>query len=245
MMKDKKKLLIIIPAYNEEKNIIKTYQRIKKLKIKNYLIDYIIINDGSTDNTKRLLEKDNLNYINLVNNLGIGGCMQTGYKYAYQNDFDFAVQFDGDGQHDEQYIKKLLKTMKINNVDFVIGSRFIDNLSEFKSDVFRRKGIKFLSLLIKIFTKKRIMDVTSGFRIANKEIISLFASQYPDDYPEPETIVFLIKKGYKIMEIPVKMQEREFGVSSITNLKSIYYMIKVSLAIIITSLSVREDGNNL
>ncbi len=244
-MKKPKKLLIIIPAYNEEKNILNTYNKIKKLKIKNYNINYVIINDGSKDRTIDIINQNQLNCINLVCNLGIGGGMQAGYKYAYYNDYDYAVQFDGDGQHDEKYIVKILEEIDNNKVDFCIGSRFVGNLSDFKSTKLRRKGIDFLSFLIKICTGKTIKDVTSGFRIANKDVIEMFARNYPDDYPEPETIVFLLNRGYKIGEIPVQMNEREFGISSINKFKSLYYMIKVSLAIIINSISIKKSGDKL
>lgn len=237
-----KKVLVIIPAYNEEKNIINTVKKIEKLKIKNYIIDYVVINDGSIDKTKQILIENKINYIDLACNLGIGGGMQTGYKYAFYNNYDIAIQFDGDGQHNESYIKNLLET--IDNNDLVLGSRFVRELSKFKSTLLRRSGINFLSFLIKLCTGQTVKDVTSGFRAVNKKTIALFATNYPDDYPEPETLVILIKKGYKVKEIAVEMNEREHGVSSISSLKSIYYMFKVSIAIITTSLNIRKVGNN-
>lgn len=236
-----KKVLIIIPAYNEQDNILKTCDRITKLKVNNYDIDYIVVNDGSTDMTKSICEENQLNYVNLVYNLGIGGAVQTGYKYAYYNDYDIAVQFDGDGQHNENYIIDLIQDMEQKNTDLVIGSRFIGNLSKFKSTKWRRVGIKFLSFLIKGCVGKTVKDPTSGFRAANKRTIKLFAGDYPIDYPEPETIITLIKKKYKISEISVKMSERIGGESSIKKFKIIYYMFKVSLAIIIASISVKGD----
>lgn len=227
---------MIIPAYNEELNIEKTVNKINKYnkKSKNQ-VDYVVINDGSTDRTQEVCRKNNFNVINLVQNLGIGGAVQTGYKYAYENNYDVAIQFDGDGQHDENYIDALVEEIQNSN-DFVIGSRFVSELSEFKSTGTRRLGIKILSFLIKLCTGKKIYDPTSGFRAANKKIIELFAKNYPTEYPEPETSVSLIRKGYKISEIPVKMHEREFGSSSIRPLKSIYYMFTVSIAIIVTSI---------
>lgn len=236
------RVLMIIPAYNEELNIENTINKIKKYNKKNKnSIDYIIINDGSTDNTLEICKKNNYNVINLIHNLGIGGAVQTGYKYAYENDYDIAIQFDGDGQHDENYIDKLVKEIELGN-DFVIGSRFISNLSKFKSSSTRRLGIKVLSILIKICTKKKIYDPTSGFRAANKDIIKIFSDNYPTEYPEPETTVDLIRRGYKIKEIPVEMHKREYGTSSIRPLKSIYYMFTVSISIIITSI-IRGDIN--
>lgn len=230
------KVLIIIPAYNEELNIENTVNKlIKYSKKSSNTIDYVIINDGSTDNTLKVCRKNNYNVIPLINNLGIGGAVQTGYKYAKINNYDVAIQFDGDGQHDEHYIDNLVEEIGKGN-DFVIGSRFVGNLSKFKSSSTRRLGIRILSFLIKLCTGVKIYDPTSGFRAANKEVINLFAENYPLEYPEPESSVSLIRKGYKIKEIPVEMNEREFGTSSIKPLKSVYYMFSVSIAIITTSI---------
>lgn len=231
------KILMIIPAYNEELNIVNTVKKIKSHNSKSvYKVDYLVINDGSTDNTKEICEKNNFNVINLVRNLGIGGAVQTGYKYALENDYDVAIQFDGDGQHDENYIDVLVQEIA-NGENFVIGSRFVKNLSKFKSSSTRRFGIKILSILIKMCTGQKIYDPTSGFRAADKKVIKLFASHYPSEYPEPESTAELIKKGYKVKEVPVEMHEREFGSSSIKPLKSIYYMFSVCLSIVIVSFS--------
>lgn len=231
------KTLLIIPAYNEEKNIENTIKKI--LDLHNPDIDYIIINDGSTDNTLEILENNHFNYLNLPANLGIGGAVQTGYKYALYNNYDIAIQFDGDGQHNIEYISQLIQQIEAGN-DLVIGSRFLDNLTGFKSTKTRRVGIKLLSNLIKLCTGKKITDPTSGFRACNKKIIELFSMNYPYDYPEPDTIVKVIKKGFNVKEIPVIMNEQEQGKSSINMLKSVYYMIKVSLSIIISSFSNKE-----
>ena len=235
------KTLIIIPAYNEELNIEKTVGKIEKYQKKTiYNVDYIIINDGSTDNTLNICKKNNYNVISLINNLGIGGAVQTGYKYAYEHNYDVAIQFDGDGQHDENYIDNLLKEIEKGN-DFVIGSRFIGEESKFKSSKIRRLGIRILSFAIKICIGKKIYDPTSGFRAANKDVIKLFANHYPVEYPEPESTVELIRRKYKITEISVKMHEREFGTSSIKPIKSAYYMFSVLIAIFITSIKIRGD----
>lgn len=238
------KVLIIIPAYNEAKSIVNTVNMLKNAKSTDYTLDYIVVNDGSKDNTRDVCLENNINFIDLPINLGIGGAVQTGYKYALYNDYDIAIQFDGDGQHDANYISELVSEIEKGN-DIVIGSRFIKNLSEFKSTAVRRVGINFLSSLIKICTKKKVYDPTSGFRAANRTIIREFAKDYPIDYPEPDTIVTIIKKGYKVSEIPVKMNERKEGKSSLNAniFKPIYYMIKVSLAIIIASLSTKKVGD--
>ena len=236
------KCLVIVPAYNEEKNILKTVNSVKSTKVKGVTIDYIVINDGSKDFTKQVLTDNKLKFIDLPFNLGIGGAVQTGYKYAYYNNYDFAIQFDGDGQHDASYIEALINELKCGN-NIVIGSRFVQELSSFRSTKMRRVGINLLSWLIKLVTGKKIYDPTSGFRATDKKIIELFAKNYPTDYPEPDTIVTVIKKGYKVSEIPVQMNKREHGKSSINFMKSIYYMIKVCLSIIISAVSTKK-GND-
>lgn len=236
------KVLMIIPAYNEELNIENTVNKIVNYNKKSkHNIDYIVINDGSTDDTEKICKKNNYNVINLINNLGIGGAVQTGYKYAFINNYDVAIQFDGDSQHDENYIDNLVNEIE-NGVNFVIGSRFVENLSKFKSSSARRLGIKILSFLIKLCTRKKIYDPTSGFRAADKKVIQYFSKYYPSEYPEPESTVDLIRKKYKIKEIPVEMHERKYGTSSIKPFKSIYYMFSVCFSIIITSIC--KGGNN-
>jgi glycosyltransferase involved in cell wall biosynthesis len=220
--------LVIIPAFNEEKNLLAVVN-----KIKNQLsdFDYIVINDGSSDNTMELCKRNNINVINLPVNLGIGGAVQTGYKYAKNNDYDVCIQIDGDGQHNSDEVRKLLDVLTSTNAHMVIGSRFIKKVG-FQSTFLRRLGILYFSKLIKLTTHKTVTDPTSGFRICNKEVIDLFSKTYPSDYPEPETCVMLFKKGFKVVETDTLMNERMGGVSSINSLKSIYYMIKVSLAIL-------------
>lgn len=232
-MVEKMKTLIIIPAYNEEASIETVIQQLY-LDCKD--VDYIVINDCSKDNTLKVLKNCNASYVNLPLNLGIGGGVQTGYKYAMQNGYDIAVQIDGDGQHDTSYLKKLIEPIENGEADIVIGSRFIDKQG-FQSSGMRRAGIRFLSSLIRVCCGKRVHDVTSGFRAVNRRYIELYAQEYPVDYPEPEAIVKAALTGARIFEIPVIMKERENGSSSISSWKSIYYMIKVSLAIILCRLS--------
>ena len=229
-----KKVLIIIPAFNEEENILNTYNSIINYNKKNKTkYDVIIINDCSTDNTKRILEKKSIPHVNLIHNLGIGGAVQTGYKYAYENNYDIAVQFDGDGQHDVNYVSDIITPILNGDSDFVIGSRFIDkDIDGFKSSTTRRIGIKIISFFIKFATGKKVFDTTSGFRAVNKEIIYDFSLSYPNEYPEPLTTAELLKKNYEFKEVPVKMKEREGGVSSIRAWKSIYYMMNVCLALL-------------
>ena len=232
----KHKILLIIPAYNEEDNILSTCNTIIEYNKKNKTkYDYIVINDGSKDNTENILISNNIKHINLIHNLGIGGAVQTGYKYAYENSYDIAIQFDGDGQHDVNYVKDIIMPIIDNKADFVIGSRFIKkDKNNFNSTFTRRIGINLISFFIRLTTKSKIYDTTSGFRAANKSIIKLFAHDYPLEYPEPITTVHLLQMKYRIKEIPVKMKIRLGGKSSINSWKNLYYMINVILSILTT-----------
>ncbi|SEU15391.1 glycosyltransferase family 2 protein [Paenibacillus sp. NFR01] len=223
------RILGIIPCFNEEENIEPLIRELAKYSD---LLDFVIINDHSTDRTSAICEKNHVNVINLPCNLGIGGAVQTGYIYAKQNNYDIAIQIDGDGQHDPAYIKHLVEPILKQQADFVIGSRFIHK-EGFQSSVTRRVGIVYFSVLLKLLAKRKVSDPTSGFRACNKRVIDFFAANYPTDYPEPESIMALSRNGYQIEEIPVQMRERSGGTSSIKSLKSVYYMIKVTLAIVI------------
>ena len=223
------KNLIIIPAFNEQECIKDTVEMIRREAPD---FDYVVINDHSTDNTLNILKQNQINYINLPANLGIGGAVQTGYLYAYENGYDTAVQVDADGQHDPKYLSMMLDTMKKENADMIIGSRFIENKG-FQSTFARRIGITDFTKLIHMLTGTTITDPTSGLRMGNRKVIELFAKDYPRDYPEPESIVALLKRGMKIKEVPVMMRERQGGVSSINLKKSVYYMVKVTMAILI------------
>ena len=224
------RILAIVPAFNEEDSIEST---IYDLRHNAPFVDILVINDGSSDSTEKRLEDLSVAHINLVKNLGIGGAVQTGYIYALQNNYDIAVQFDGDGQHDASYIRDLIQPIINGDADAVIGSRFIEEKDGFKSSFMRRTGINILSTVLKLASGNRIIDVTSGFRAVNKKAVELFANYYPDDYPEPEALAFLSRKGFRIAEVPVSMNERTGGSSSIKRLDSVYYMIKVTMAILI------------
>ena len=220
--------LVIIPAYNEEGAILDTIRNLKK---NNEGVDYIIIDDCSKDNTLKICKENNLNVIHLPVNLGIGGAVQTGYKYAYENNYDIAIQMDADGQHDAKYISALIQKVE-EGYDLVIGSRFIEKQG-FQSTFVRRMGINLYSFIIKLFTKKVIKDTTSGYRAVNSKIIKMFARSYPVDYPEPETNAYIAKNNFKIVELPMEMKTRDTGSSSITPIKSIYYAAKVGLAVML------------
>ena len=227
------KVLLIIPAYNEEESLRSLIEEIKAVCPE---VDYLVVNDCSSDDTERLLEELGANYITLPCNMGIGGAVQSGYRYAAQNGYDIAIQIDGDGQHDVRFVKDMVKLIEDKQADVVIGSRFIDK-EGFQSSQARRIGIRILSMLIRLMCGAKVKDVTSGFRAVNRRFIELFAENYPDDYPEPEVLVTAKLYGAVINEVPVVMRERTSGKSSINLKRSIYYMIKVSLAIIICRIS--------
>lgn len=229
------KKLIIIPAYNESESIQKTVEDIKRYAQE---FDYVIINDCSTDSTREICEEGGYNIVNLPVNLGIGGAVQTGYKYGVKYGYDIAVQVDGDGQHDPRFLSEMSEHLLDTGVDMVIGSRFIEK-EGFQSSGARRVGIKYFTFLIRMLTGKTVTDPTSGLRMVNKDVMEMFARDYPKDYPEPESVVAVLRRGKKVKEIPVVMRERNGGVSSISLKKSVYYMIKVSLAILIEKMRPR------
>ena len=226
------KSIVIIPAYNEEKSIEKTVADIRENAPE---FDYVIVNDCSRDNTLKVCTEKGMHVLNLPINLGIGGAVQTGYLYAYKNGYDFAVQFDGDGQHDAKFLHEMRDYMVEHKLNMLIGSRFIEK-EGFQSSGIRRFGIRYFSALIKLLTKTKITDPTSGMRMVNREVIGIYADSYPKDYPEPESVVAILNMGKTVGEYPVVMRERTEGVSSISPLRSVYYMVKVTLAILVEML---------
>ena len=224
------KILVIIPAYNEELNIPYVIDDLRKNAP---FADILAVNDCSFDKTDEVLTSLGVNHLNLCVNLGIGGAVQAGFKYAVQNDYDICIQFDGDGQHDARYIKDLIVPIETENADMVIGSRFIDK-EGFQSSAMRRVGINFLSSLCRSFGKVDVKDVTSGFRAFSRRMFTFFAERYAQDYPEPEAVMVAGVYKANIKEVPVEMRARQNGESSISSFGSAYYMIKVSLALIFT-----------
>lgn len=224
------RVLIVIPAYNEEASIVNV---VNSIKAAGY--DYVVINDGSKDSTLEKCINNNINVLDLPRNLGIGGAVQAGHKYALYHGYDIDIQVDGDGQHDISYIPNLIEKIE-DGADLVVGSRFLSRTSGFQSTFLRRIGIKWLSGLIRILYKQTITDPTSGFRACGRKALELFSTTYPIDYPEPESIAEAFNNGLIITETSVNMNERSGGTSSIKALSGIYYMIKVSLAIIICSI---------
>ena len=227
----KSNVLIIIPAYNEEQSIIQTVTLLKQTT----QYDYIVINDGSTDTTYSILQKHNIESITLPINLGIGGAMQTGYKYAKRHDYDFAIQLDADGQHNPKDLQLLVSTIQNTGADMVIGSRFFEK-TNYRGAVTRRAGIFYFYALLKLIAGISITDPTSGYRVVNKRVIDQFSKDNPVDYPEVEVLAKLAKKGYQIQEVKVEMNNRQGGTSSITNANAFYYMVKVTFFSVIRSI---------
>ena len=219
------KILIIIPAYNEELNIARVVDNL----IKNYpQYDYIVINDGSRDSTAAICRRNGYQLIDLPINLGLSGAVQTGIRYAIKNGYDAAVQFDGDGQHRPEYIAALADKIQNESVQVAIGSRFV---TEKKERSLRMLGSSILSMMIRLSTGKKIQDPTSGMRMFGREVLYEFA--YDMNYgPEPDTISYLIKQGVKVEEVQVAMDERTAGESYLNLVRSIKYMIYMSFSII-------------
>ena len=236
MITDKQVLLprclVIVPAKNERDSI--------NLLVKQLIqhvpeCDVLIVDDGSTDGTS-LEVPPQAKVVKLPFNLGIGGAMQTGYRYADIHGYDLAVQVDGDGQHRASEVRKLLEQLLANKADMIVGSRFLETAGAYRQTIGRAVGGWILSSLIKILTGLRVTDCTSGFRAVNRQVIQAFAHWYPEDYPEPEVILLLHRAGFTIDEMPVLMRRRRNGISSISALKGVYYIIKVSTCLVLDML---------
>ena len=224
MNKENPKVLVIVPAYNESKTIKKVVEDITNISH----FDYVVVNDCSKDNTKEICKENKFNTLSLPVNYGLTSGIQIGMKYAYMNDYDIAIQFDGDGQHDAKYLKQMVELMKSNDCDIVIGSRFVNRK---KKHSLRMLGNTLISLCIRITTGAKIKDTTSGMRAYNKKAIYEFVNN-PTLTPEPDTIAYMIKNGYKIKETPVMMKDREFGESYLKAGKAIEYMLSMIFSII-------------
>lgn len=224
-----KTILAIIPCYNEAHSLPTLLSNLLQLQLPGYALSIAVVNDASTDHTATIAGQFPVALLDLPVNLGIGGAMQTGFRYAQNNDFDLALQVDGDGQHPPSEISKLLRCYENTNAHIVIGSRFLEKQG-FQSSFTRRMGIRYFHLLNRVFTGNTIYDSTSGFRLFNKKAIKKAAACYPDDYPEPESLVLFARSGFTITETPVLMQERMGGKSSIRYFATAYYFIKVTIA---------------
>jgi glycosyltransferase involved in cell wall biosynthesis len=223
------RILIIVPAYNEEASLPGVIDDLRKHAPP---ADVVVVNDGSWDATSRIARDLGVKVLDLPYNLGIGGAVQVGYVYAERQGYDIAVQFDGDGQHVGLEISKLLCPLNDGSADIVIGSRFLVP-GAYKAPLFRSLGIRIFSFTLSRVLSKTVTDSTSGFRAANRRAIEFFARMYPDDYPEVESLVLAHKVHLKMVEVAVTMRERTSGKSSITPLRSVYYMTKVLMAIFI------------
>lgn len=234
------RIAIIIPCFNEEENVLKLYNEINNTKFSdNFFLYPVFINDCSKDNTASILKNNNIPHIDLPVNLGIGGAVQTGFKFALQNNFDVAIQMDGDGQHPPIELEKIILPIYENEADVVIGSRYITN-EGFQSSTLRRIGINYFKWFNKVLTGIIINDSTSGYRALNKKALEIVSDYYPDEYPEPEAIILYSLNNLKIKEVPVTMRERQGGESSIRAYKTIYYMIKVTLSTLFLYISLKS-----
>jgi glycosyltransferase involved in cell wall biosynthesis len=241
-----KKILLIIPAFNESESIVGLIKKVDAFRAKwsnqERELDYIVINDGSVDNSEKILLANGIKHIELIQNLGIGGAVQTGYKYALENDYDIACQFDGDGQHEIESLPALVDPILADEVDFAVGSRFVEGSpSEFTSSAPRQIGIGILSKILKFVSKLTIKDITSGYRAGNRKVIETFARDYPRRYPEPESYIALTEQNLRVKEFGVKMYERKFGKSSINFRAGFTYMYSVVLTLLIVGLVERKN----
>src|SRR6201996_1274222 len=224
------KVLIVIPCYNEEASIPLVLNELQQTTLPGgYHLSVLVVNDCSKDNTSAVARKSQAIVIDLPVNLGIGGAVQTGILFARDNNFDIAIQLDGDGQHPPKELEKLIGHHMESGANIVIGSRFLEK-EGFQSSFLRRLGISYFHWVNRVMTGKHIYDSTSGFRLFDKAAIKIAAANYPDEYPEPESLVLFSKAGLKIAEVPVIMSARRGGQSSIRSFGSVYYCIKVSLA---------------
>ena len=232
------KILAIVPSFNEEENIASVIESINGA---DPLIDILVVNDGSDDRTGEIARSSGLaRVVNLPCNLGIGGAVQTGLIFAKREGYDIAFQFDGDGQHIASEIEKILALVRNDLADVVIGSRFCGKDEGYRSTFSRRLGIKVFEIVNSVLIRQRITDNTSGFRAYNRKAIEFLERNYPMDYPEPEAVLILGKNGFRLKEVSVLMRERGSGRSSISGTGSLYYMIKVLLALVVCCMRPRE-----
>jgi glycosyltransferase involved in cell wall biosynthesis len=229
------KIAVVIPAFNEEANIAALIDGVNRVTIEQATLTPVVVNDCSRDATGEIVSRLNCVALHLPINLGIGGAVQTGLKYAYQHGFDLAVQIDGDGQHPPENVPLLRRELEKNSWDVVIGSRFIKN-EGFQSTLGRRCGIRLLQFLLRLIIGKTVTDPTSGMRMMNRKALKAMCAFYPDEYPEPEAFVLYHRNGLEFGEVPVEMIDRSGGESSIQGLHSIYYILKVSMAVVFTYL---------
>jgi hypothetical protein len=223
------KRIAIVPALNEEVTVGRVIDEIRAF---DGSFDIVVVDDGSLDRTAGVAADRGAHVLRLPFNLGIGGAVQTGFRFAFEQGFDIAVQIDGDGQHDPQQLPKILQPVLDGKADICVGSRFTGE-GAYRSSFARRVGIRIFARIVSLVVRQKVTDTTSGFRAVNRKGIALFAADYPHDYPEVEATVMSVKHKLRLMEVPVEMRERGGGTSSITALRSVYYMTKVLLAIFV------------
>jgi len=226
---DALKRIAIVPAYNEERNVGRV---IDELRAFDAGLHVVIVSDGSLDRTAEVALEHGAHVVKLPFNLGIGGAVQTGFRYAHENGYELVVRCDGDGQHDPSQLPKVLAPVLAGEADIAVGSRFAGD-EGYRSSATRRVGIRLLALIVSAIARQRVTDTTSGFQALNRKGIELFARDYPSDYPEVEATVLVLKHRLRLVEVPVTMREREHGSSSITFLRSVYYAFKVTLALFV------------
>ena len=229
MSADGLRRIAVVPAFNEERNIARV---VNELKAYDPGIDVVVVSDGSADRTYEVAREAGARVLRLPFNLGIGGAVQTGFRYAWENGYELAVRCDGDGQHIPAELPKVVAPVVAGDADIAIGSRFVSD-GGYRSSATRRVGIRLLALVVSAIARQRVTDATSGFQALNRRALALFAADYPHDYPEVEGMVMTIKHRLRLVEVPVEMREREHGRSSITALRSIYYMAKVLVALFV------------
>lgn len=234
------KSLVIIPAYNEEKNIRSVIARIRE---HNPGSDILVVNDQSSDRTAAFAREAGAFVVSHVLNGGYGTGLQTGYKFALRNNYDMVAQIDGDGQHDPSHVKELFSKIVDEGYDFVIGSRFLGDMRKYNMPILRKIGMRFFQSLIYLFTGKRFSDPTSGYQALSRNVFQFFAqgNVFPNDYPDADVIVLLHYAGFKITEIPVVMYENETGQSMHSGFKPIYYVIKMLLSLFIVRVNKRKE----
>ncbi|ATB28450.1 glycosyltransferase family 2 protein [Melittangium boletus] len=230
------KTLIIVPAFNEARNLPHVIASLREAAPECHIC---VVDDGSTDDTSRVAGRLGVTVLRSPLNLGIGGAVQLGYLWAYTHDYDAAVQIDGDGQHDPRYLPQVLPLLGDGRADVVIGSRFLET-GGFRSTALRRMGIRYLSWMLRLRCGARATDPTSGYRAAGRRAIALFARSYPSDYPEPEAIALAVRHGLRVQDFPMQMKPRQHGESSINWWKTGYYLVKVSLALLLLPASERN-----
>jgi glycosyltransferase involved in cell wall biosynthesis len=224
------RMIAVVPAYDEEAAIGAVVREIATTDAR---FDVVVVDDGSADDTAAVAAAAGATVVQLPYNLGIGAAVQTGFRFALQRGYDVAVRLDGDGQHDPRELRKLLAPLESGEADIVTGSRFADDDPAYRPPLARRVGIVFFARLVSVLTGQRVTDTTSGFQALNRRAIALFAEDYPSDYPEVEATLLVLKHRLRLVEVPVRMREREHGTSSITFVSSVYYMLKVTLALLI------------